>query len=566
MKKSFWFAVILIMLSVFVLSACSPDAEEIDWVNIKLGHILPEPQSNLMKILSNDDETLSVYIHKISVNDYLEYQRWCEEDKGFNIETESIGTSFYAYNQDGYYLSLFYNESQDQMHISLDAPIPMEDFKLPEYAISAGLPIPSSNQGHFNWQNEDSFSMYIGNTSKDDYFIYKNACITAGFTNDPYEYNTVYSATNADGYKVSLNYKGFNIFSLEFSAPKENNGGDTESGTSAYTLDYADAASFEKALNDGAKVKGKVVQFRVNEYAPDSVLGINCHAGEHLNFLFENELDVKKDDSIVVRVTEEPSKAFLLDSWKIPCEFIEVSEHAESPDNNVENETSSSDSESNDPEITEITLTMGKDDFKGMNYQEAETLFREMGFTKFKYRTVDTETESAENTICYIEITEWLIGKSNFKKGDKFDVDSTITFFTYKYKAPPKPSPVFYSTNDYETAKKGNTGVFSYRDRGSSYDIYWIIDFDEGYVYYFTDGNGESFCDRLKIESGTLNDKITITYHDGGDTWSYKLHFKYVNQPETLIMVDQNGFDWKYSTTDLDDALALRATKRIKDY
>ena len=141
-----------------------------------------------------------------------------------------------------------------------------------------------------------------------------------------------------------------------------------------------------------------------------------------------------------------------------------------------------------------------------------------------------------------------------------------FTFFSYKYEAPAAPSPVFYSTNDYETAKKGNTGVFSYRDRGGSYDIYWIIDFDEGYVYYFTDGNGESFCDRLKIESGTLNDKITITYHDGGDTWSYKLHFKYVNHPETLIMVDQNGFEWEYSTTDLDDALGIRNTKTIKDY
>lgn len=85
-------------------------------------------------------------------------------------------------------------------------------------------------------------------------------------------------------------------------------------------------------------------------------------------------------------------------------------------------------------------------------------------------------------------------------------------------------------------------------------------------MYYFTDGNGESSCDRLKIDSGTLNDKVTITYHDGGDTWSYKLHFKYVDHPETLIMVDQNGFDWEYSTTDLDDALNLRATKNIKDY
>ena len=215
---------------------------------------------------------------------------------------------------------------------------------------------------------------------------------------------------------------------------------------------------------------------------------------------------------------------------------------------------------------TEITLTMGEDDFKGMNYQEAEKIFREMGFTKFEYETVDTETESANDTICYIEITEWIFGDSDFVKDDKFDADSTVTFYSYKYEAPAAPSPVFYSTNDYETAKKGNTGVFSYRERGGSYDIYWIIDFDEGYVYYFTDGNGESFCDRLKIESGTLNDKITITYHDGGDSWSYTLHFKYVNHPETLIMVDQNGFDWEYSTTDLDDALALRDTKNIKDY
>ena len=48
--------------------------------------------------------------------------------------------------------------------------------------------------------------------------------------------------------------------------------------------------------------------------------------------------------------------------------------------------------------------------------------------------------------------------------------------------------------------------------------------------------------------------------------WSYKLHFKYVDHPETLIMNDQNGFDYEYTTTDLDDALALRNTKKIKDY
>lgn len=127
-------------------------------------------------------------------------------------------------------------------------------------------------------------------------------------------------------------------------------------------------------------------------------------------------------------------------------------------------------------------------------------------------------------------------------------------------------SPVFYSTNDYETAKKGNTGVFSYSNKGNSYDVYWIINFDEGYVDYFTDGNGESTCDRVKIESGDLNDKMTVTWNIDGDKESWYLHFKYKEHPETLIVNDHTGTSIKFSTTDLDEAISIRDTKTIKEY
>lgn len=43
--------VLVFVLLVSLLSACSPDGEEIDWINIRLGYVLPEPQSNLMKIV-----------------------------------------------------------------------------------------------------------------------------------------------------------------------------------------------------------------------------------------------------------------------------------------------------------------------------------------------------------------------------------------------------------------------------------------------------------------------------------------------------------------------------------
>lgn len=129
-----------------------------------------------------------------------------------------------------------------------------------------------------------------------------------------------------------------------------------------------------------------------------------------------------------------------------------------------------------------------------------------------------------------------------------------------------KTDAVSYSTNDQDTAKKGDSGVFSYKSRGGTYDIYYIIDFDEGYVYYFCDGNGDTTCDRLKMDSGDLNDVLIITYHDGSDVWSYGLHFKWKNQPDHLIMQDNDGFEYDFYTTNLSDALSLRKSKTIVDY
>lgn len=222
-----------------------------------------------------------------------------------------------------------------------------------------------------------------------------------------------------------------------------------------------------------------------------------------------------------------------------------------------------------------IVMKYGSHYYEGENYIEVQNEFEELGFSDITldiYYTSDTTKNDGDVSAVNID-------GDDFEEGDRFHKDKKIMIRYYiineneegeteksQTSEVENESAVFYSSNDYETAKKGNTGVFSYRYKGGSYDIYWIIDFDEGYVYYFTDGNGEETCDRLKIESGDLNSNLVITYHDGGDEWSYGLHFKYVNHPETLIMIDNDGFDYKYSTTDLEDALYLKSTKTIKDY
>lgn len=144
------------------------------------------------------------------------------------------------------------------------------------------------------------------------------------------------------------------------------------------------------------------------------------------------------------------------------------------------------------------------------------------------------------------------IVESAHKADDSADTDTTAS--------------VYYSTNSEDTVRDGNAGVYAYKNRGNSYDIYYIIDLDEGYVYNFTDGDGNEDGDRVKIDSGDLNDVLMVTYNFDGDPVPYGFHFKYKNNPEHLVVQDNDGFELDFSPTDLSKALALRDGKNIKDY
>ena len=219
MKKIICMILVMVML-LCLFAACDSNVEEMEWEYIILGHVLPKPQSSLMYCPFNDDDNLLVDIHKISQSEYFEYQRWCEHDKGFDIEKNLSGTSYDAYNKEGYRLSLGYNKKEEIMRISLDAPIPMESIAIPEWAIDAGLPEPSSKIGKFSWQYSDEFFLYVGEMPKEEYKRYKNACIDAGFTEDIYETDLLYTATTTTGYGLTLHYIGFDVITVEFQGPE----------------------------------------------------------------------------------------------------------------------------------------------------------------------------------------------------------------------------------------------------------------------------------------------------------------------------------------------------------
>ena len=125
---------------------------------------------------------------------------------------------------------------------------------------------------------------------------------------------------------------------------------------------------------------------------------------------------------------------------------------------------------------------------------------------------------------------------------------------------------IYYSSNSKDTYKDGNTGVYSYSRNAGSYEIYIIIDFDEGYVYYFCEGNGDDIVDRLEIDSGDLNSLCFYYYHYDDESVCYAVNWAFQRQPNHLVLQDEFGGSWDYYPTDLDKAISLRDSKEVVDY
>lgn len=209
------------MLLVLSLSACGRNnGEKFRWDDIELGSLLPAPKSYMGRIITNYDDRLSIYIYKTSRDGYKDYVSECKA-MGFTIESDNADTSYSAYNEAGYKLDLWYNGNDEELRISLDAPMEMTTIQWPTNELVSLLPVPLSNIGVISSESSDRFFVYVGKTSIEDYNTYVNACSESGFSVDYQKGDDFYYADNTDGYHISLNYQGNNVMSVEIEKPEE---------------------------------------------------------------------------------------------------------------------------------------------------------------------------------------------------------------------------------------------------------------------------------------------------------------------------------------------------------
>jgi len=162
---------------------------------------------------------------------------------------------------------------------------------------------------------------------------------------------------------------------------------DNSNSQEQQVIDYGDAESFEAALNAGENLEGKIVRFEALELHPESELGYNVWAGEHLNFISSRHPNIKAKDIVTVKATVIESKQ---GSWFIYYEKV---------DNAIENES---------------TVT----------YDATESTTVQVTTVAAETTTVANETEVAETT----NAPESSNTESTYEHNEFYDIVETSNF------------------------------------------------------------------------------------------------------------------------------------------
>lgn len=189
------------------------------WEDVILAELLPQPEIKTGEITANSKDQCCLTLYGVEEYDFQDYIKACEKE-GYTIDPISDEYNYMAFNIDGYKLNLGYFDDENELNIDLSSPIVLEELVWPKSELFGLIPKPYSKKGLVLINNESSFSAYIGNMPFCEYQNYKAECIEQGFNITEFDSGDwSYYAENENGYKLSLNYVGYNIVSVSVDEP-----------------------------------------------------------------------------------------------------------------------------------------------------------------------------------------------------------------------------------------------------------------------------------------------------------------------------------------------------------
>ena len=245
--------VAVVVLVIQIMSCVTSRPEPLEWPTSGLATLLPDPPTDKGEIFSNSDDYLSADVAECSSSDFAAYVEDCKE-VGFTIDAENDTGSYSAYSEEGAHLDLYYYESQEEISITLDAPVEMGAISWPKSGAGALIPAPESTVGEITSDSSGFFVARIGETDSDAFQAYIDACADVGFTVDYDRSSERYRAENADGVSLALDYEGFNTMGVTVDLPDD---AETEAEDSAAEEEPEPAEEPKKSNDAEKKAEGK---------------------------------------------------------------------------------------------------------------------------------------------------------------------------------------------------------------------------------------------------------------------------------------------------------------------
>lgn len=187
------------------------------WPKSGLPSLIPQPASLNGEMYLDAGETLSVYAANTSLEEYNQYLEDCKES-GFTIGMNQYSSYYEAYDEEGNYLDLSYDEDYSEMHIRLEKAIETSPIEWPENPLAQLLPIPPSLDGNVFQDSNDSCVIYLAGMTKTEFGNYARKCMQAGFSESYLQETTFYGSDENDN-RLSMDYLPSKLVKIRISAP-----------------------------------------------------------------------------------------------------------------------------------------------------------------------------------------------------------------------------------------------------------------------------------------------------------------------------------------------------------
>lgn len=178
------------------------------WPESDLAQRIPYMEADSGETSADEEEKCEIFLYDILVEGFEAYVSLCE-NAGYSVDSEKSEKRYSGFNNEGYKISVSLDDMK-KMTVTLEIPIKMTEIKWPTTDLAQMLPRPESEMGNIKTNTNTFFTVYIGNTTIDQYNDYVDNCIEKGFVKDFYRSDFRFSAKNGKKDTLSVNYEGFN--------------------------------------------------------------------------------------------------------------------------------------------------------------------------------------------------------------------------------------------------------------------------------------------------------------------------------------------------------------------